>query len=608
VEQTGVDLPSGAWISGGLAAAFAMVLAALRLQARRRARLTWPPRASVDTAAPSAPDVVEAAASATELTFDNASALPGLIPDPPHPPVAIGSDRHGHDIALHTLAAAGLALTGPGTSPTARAMIASALATGVLGALDERPHVVTTTEVLTRLLPPGAPVTGLDPATTAIDGERLHLRANTRAAVTRFEQEMLYRRRILDSHDVASVADLDPDHGEALPPFVLLIPADEAYLERVDAVCRQGEALALAAVVLGATDPLPSAHVDAHGYLTSDIDSLHGTRLATLTATDLDDLLGVLRQITAGEPEPHANADTGTGTGEDTGTAADTGDGTHPVGPDRPVSPDSGMLAPPPRPGQERPPVVQLQVLGGVRLVTASGPITANVRRDSYLLLALLAAHPHGRTLEEIVDAIIPTGVDPVAAKKRSRTATTSLRTLLREHSDHPDAMFIVHDSTRYRLEAELFDVDLWRMLTALDAATRAEDDANALTALHAVADAYGGDFAAGFDRPWIVDLAGVYRHQALSALGRIAEITEADRPDVAVAALERALVFDPVNEELYQRLMRIHGRRGHLDAVQRTQHLCEERLAALGDAEPSETTRRVAERQLHRVAPVHFT
>jgi len=44
---------------------------------------------------------------------------------------------------------------------------------------------------------------------------------------------------------------------------------------------------------------------------------------------------------------------------------------------------------------------------------------------------------------------------------------------------------------------------------------------------------------------------------------------------------------------------MRIHGRAGRPDAVRRTLRRLEERLADLGDAEPSLATRRVAERQL---------
>jgi len=96
---------------------------------------------------------------------------------------------------------------------------------------------------------------------------------------------------------------------------------------------------------------------------------------------------------------------------------------------------------------------------------------------------------------------------------------------------------------------------------------------------------------------------ATTYRHQILSVYARIAEILEADQPDQAVAALEQAIEYDPVNEELYQRIMRIHGRRHRPDAVRRTLRLLENRLAELGEAGPSEATLRVAARQMKPTA-----
>lgn len=171
---------------------------------------------------------------------------------------------------------------------------------------------------------------------------------------------------------------------------------------------------------------------------------------------------------------------------------------------------------------------------------------------------------------------------------------------MLRTATD-TEAMFVVYDpaTNRYRLDPELIAVDLWQMLTTIERANRAKDDTAALTALRQAVELYRGDFADGGDHPWILDHATTYRHQILSALARIAEITEPDHPDQAVAALERALEYDPVNEELHQRIMRIHGRAGRPDAVRRTLRRLEQCLAELADAEPSEATRRVAARQL---------
>jgi DNA-binding SARP family transcriptional activator len=243
---------------------------------------------------------------------------------------------------------------------------------------------------------------------------------------------------------------------------------------------------------------------------------------------------------------------------------------------------------------------VRLRVLGPVLVETQTGPVASGMRSGSYTVLASLAVHPGGRTLDQLAADLHP-DTDPGTAGKRIRTDISTIRRVLRAATGNGEAMFVVYDAAtgRYRLDAELIAVDLWQMLTAIEAANTADDDTEALAALREAVELYGGDFADGADQTWITDYATTYRHQILSVFARIAEIVEADQPDQAVAALERALEFDPVNEELYQRIMRIHGRAGRPDVVRRTLRRLEDRLAELGDAEPSEATRRVAERQL---------
>jgi DNA-binding SARP family transcriptional activator len=248
------------------------------------------------------------------------------------------------------------------------------------------------------------------------------------------------------------------------------------------------------------------------------------------------------------------------------------------------------------------PPPVRLNVLGPPSLATADGPITTGTRRGSLAVLAVLAAHPTGRTFEQLATDLHPDAL-PGTGINRVRTDLNAARSLLRDTTGIPGrGKFLVHDTTngRYRIDPDLIDVDLWRFLSALHRANTAADDETAcLAALHDTVTCYGGDFAEGHDRAWAIDYATTYRHQLLNAYARIAEILETDHPDQAAAALEHAIDHDPVNEELYQRLMRIHGRLGRPDAVRRTLRLLENRLADLAETEPTETTRRIAARQL---------
>ena len=224
------------------------------------------------------------------------------------------------------------------------------------------------------------------------------------------------------------------------------------------------------------------------------------------------------------------------------------------------------------------------------------------MRSGSYTVLASLAVHPAGRSLEQLAADLHP-DTDPATAAKRIRTDINTTRRVLRTATGSAEEMFVVYDPAigRYQLDVQLFAVDLWQMLTAIKRANTAPDDTTALTALREAAELYGGDVAEGQDRAWITDYAGSYRHQILAVYARIAEIIEMDQPEQAIAALQHAIGLDPINEELYQRIMRIHGRAQRPDAVRQTLRRLEERLADL-DAEPSDATRRVAERQLRPV------
>jgi DNA-binding SARP family transcriptional activator len=565
----GVTLPASGWVSLGLAATIAAVAAAVRVQRRRHARLSFP--VAVTTQPQPAP-IPES------LAVLDAVGRPNLSTDThtrrPAAPVGINAD--GAEVSLFDLPGPGIAVHGAGAEPAARAILAAVLATGAVeAAADTRPVVVTTEDLLAQLLPPGAPPVGLDPDGTSFDGDRLIVLADTAAALTHAEEEMIGRRRLMDAFDAETIAGLNArtDHVETQPPYVLLIEATTRHAGRLHAVAAHRHDLDLHPVIVGASDSIPTVEVAADGTITGSAANL--TRLATLTASDLS---AVLALLTEAVPRP------------ETGHEID--DPTPPAAPTEPAEPI-------PAQPRDTPALIRLRVLGPVTVVTDAGPLTTGMRSGSYAALALTAAHSAGRTLDQLAHALYP-DVDKTLAVKRVRTDINTARRVLREATGHNKVMFIVHEPAtgRYRLDPDAVAVDLWQMLTAIEYANTATDDAEALDALREAADLYGGDFADGLDRAWVTDHATTFRHQILAVHARIAEILETDHPDQAAAALERAIDLDPVSEELYQRIMRIHGRAHRPDAVRRTLRRLEERLAEL-NTEPSQATRRVAERQL---------
>ncbi|MFY1632359.1 BTAD domain-containing putative transcriptional regulator [Solwaraspora sp. WMMB335] len=588
-DDAGITLPTQGWISLGLAAAIAAVAALLRLQRRRRARLTFPAPASLaPQPSPMPPSLAEADTIGSRNLGRNGD---DHRPAAPAVPAPVGLDADAAEVSLFQLSGTGIALHGDGAIPAARAILAAVLTTNATETAVLRPVVVTTTSLLHQLLPEEAPAMGLDPDGTAYDGERLIVLADTAAAVTHAEEEMIGRRRLLDTFDANTITDLNTrtDHAETQPPYVLLIESTSRHAARLQAVATHRAALDLHPVILGDHEGIPTVDVTADGTTTGTDEPYPVTRLSTLGADGLAAILSMLTDALA-RPEPGTDVDDPPA---ETSPAAATVETTEPV----PVQPD------------DAPALVQLRVLGPVTVATDTGPIATGMRTGSYTVLALLAAHPTGRTLDQLAAALHP-DADPSVAVKRVRTDITSARRVLRTATGHEEPMFIVYDPAtgRYQLDPETVTVDLWQILTSINQATIATDEQTALTALRRATDLYAGDFTEGHDHTWATDYATSYRHQILTAHARIAEILETDHPDQAVAALERAAELDPVNEELYQRIMRIHGRQHRPDAVRRTLRRLEERLADLGDAEPSQATRRVAERQLRPTVPVGGT
>ncbi len=578
-DEAGVSLPSQGWVSLGLATLIAAVASLLSLQRRRRARLGFPIPTGIAAQLAPMPGHLAAINVAVSRPRGDDEQPPRAASTSVAAPV--GLDAGGNEVSLFGLPVPGLALTGPGAEPAARALLAAVLATGVTGSAVLRPMVVTTAATLARLLPAGAALTGLDPDGTSFDGERLIVLEDASAAVTHAEEELIVRRRLLDTFDLDTITALNErtDHAEMQPPYVLIIDAVPRHAGRLHAVGAHGAALDVHPVVLGTLDGIPGIEVIGDGATTGKAAATGLARMSTLAADDLAAVLAMLANAAA-RPEPGHDIDL------------------DPTPAQEPAPPPTLEPVPAQPSGLSAP--VRLRVLGPVLVETASGPVATGMRSGSYLVLTSLAVNPGGRTLDQLAADLHP-DTNPSTAGKRIRTDISTTRRVLRAASGLNEAMFVVYDPAtgRYRLDAALIAVDLWQMLTAIEAAKTTDNDTQALALLREAVELYGGDFADGADQTWITDYATTYRHQILSVFARIAELLEADHPNQAVAALERALEFDPVNEELYQRVMRIHGRARRPDAVRRTLRRLEERLADLADAEPSQATRRVADRQL---------
>lgn len=571
--NAGITLPTGAWITLGLATALATTATTAALYRRHRARLRWP-IPTTSTATPN--DIPESLLAAINTAA--AEHHDDEAPPPVGPPAAVAVDHDGAEIGLEALTTNGLALTGPGTHAATRALLAAALTEGTLADPTQRITLIATTDLLSELLPDDVPPDGIDPHHRSLDGERLHLLPDTDKALARFEQEMLYRQRLTTHYDLTDPTQADEAHAELATTGLTLLVATTTpeHTTRIHAVLAASRHLRLGAIVWTDSTALPGLNLDADG--TSNPTSPTAppiARIATLGPSELADTLHLVRSaaVTHDDPDPEPGDDP-----QDADPAPE----------------------PMPPPASDTPALVHLAVLGPTTVSTANGT-TTELHTAGHAILAYLAAHPHGVTRDQALDQLYP-NIEPTAASGRFRTACTGIRTALHNATGHHQEHFIVYEQGRYRLDSDTIDVDLWRMLTALNHANHATNDADTLTALQQAADTYHGDFANGLTHTWVLDHATTYRRQAIDALARIAEIHELDNPDAALAALNEAVDHDPICEELYQRIMRIEGRLGRVDAVRRTLQRCTEQLEAI-QTEPSNQTRRIAARQLRRPA-----
>jgi two-component SAPR family response regulator len=257
---------------------------------------------------------------------------------------------------------------------------------------------------------------------------------------------------------------------------------------------------------------------------------------------------------------------------------------------------DGGVTA---EPGDVPVGPVQVRVLGAPHVVGVDATTGEPLRPQSLELLVYLATR--GDTLRETVLEDVLGDVPHSKAPARLNTYVYNLRRVLKRvggpqtYVEHPP-------HGRYWLNTDAFDIDLWRMRTALTEADTATDPHTRIAALRRAVDAYPGPLADGHDYVWIEPYREGVRQQALDAHLALAGAL-IDQPAEALAVVTATITHDPYAETLYQHAMRLHAQLGDMDAIRGLRRTLTRRLAEI-DAEPGDDTIALAERlvaDLHR-------
>jgi DNA-binding SARP family transcriptional activator len=479
---------------------------------RRRRRRAGPPSAGLHRRDP----------FATELTrrlewfaLARRQAPNGAMGDVRADPCTIpAGERDGHEVGVPLGRTGGVCLVGPRAKDVGRALVLTFLAT----------HDTVAARALV--------VGDLFPATASFPG--LGRARDVNSLLSGLQSEASRRQAMFTKAGVQDLAGYRAQRPEEPLPVILVAAAEMTTLEagRLGAVLDDGARVGIVGVLVDAPlEGMLSLRLQGPARVASATPDplsteLVGSRLFTVEREPGAELLDVLAS---------ARSDL---EGEHTTPPADE--------PFEGVATDS--------------PLINVRLLGGFRIDARGREIRAGLRAKAKELLAFYLLHPEGTTLEEATEALWPEA-DPRRGSEWFWTALGNLRSRLRSATENPDLKVIERDGDRYRIEP-LFEVDLWKFEQALAVAGAKSGDPGWATLLQDAAALYGGELLAGVEWPWAEVPREDLRGRAVDVLVSLAA-TRLVAGDVrgALEALERAVEIDPLAEQLYRRIMRLHAK-----------------------------------------------
>lgn len=237
-------------------------------------------------------------------------------------------------------------------------------------------------------------------------------------------------------------------------------------------------------------------------------------------------------------------------------------------------------------------PALRIRLLGelDLRQGEASLPPLESARAAS--LLAYLLLHRKAPQSRQRLAFLLW----PDSTESQARTNLRHVLHILRRALPDPDRFLEVTSRTlQWRTDAPFWlDVAAFEALLA-----RAERDpaGGGLASLREAVELYTGDLLEGADDEWLLPERERLRRRGCAALEHLTALLGA-RGDYAQAIpyAERLLRYDPLHEETYRLLMRLHDARGDRARALRVYHVCATTLERELGIEPSPETREAYE------------
>ncbi len=235
---------------------------------------------------------------------------------------------------------------------------------------------------------------------------------------------------------------------------------------------------------------------------------------------------------------------------------------------------------------------LEVQLLGGFRVLVAGQTVPDTVWRQkrAAAIVKLLALEPtHRLHREQVIDELWP-DLEPEAAANNLRVALHHARQGLRAAGATTDAFLSRNGEVISLGPPELVEVDVDAFNATLSAAWRSPDPAVSLAAL----DEYGGELLPEDPyEDWAAGHRTTLRTSYLTLLRRLADLHE-QRGELgqAIAAQQRALATEPLDEETHAALIRLFALAGQQRQASEQYDALVDLLARELDAEPQPATR----------------
>jgi LuxR family maltose regulon positive regulatory protein len=268
--------------------------------------------------------------------------------------------------------------------------------------------------------------------------------------------------------------------------------------------------------------------------------------------------------------------------------------------------------------GKNNQETITIHLLGGTQILYRTSPLDESLARKERALLIYLVCQPEQRFSREHVATLLWGEIPESRARYNLRRALWNLRRALDEVGLSPEDCLAVEGSwiqvpstAPYWVDVRVFEEVLQACFQGSQ--SRLSPASEGIRRIRRALDLYQGDFLAGFSVPnapnfdeWLVFERERLFLLLLRALTRLIQdfIARGDR-DEAVAACQRLLVLDPLQEDIHRLLMRLYWETGQRPQALRQYNTYRDLLQRELRIEPLEETQELYQRILQcEVAP----